>query len=226
VAFEILGMLGRTMHQKNRCFTYLPNPTIFQWDKASFSLRRLLKSFTKEIMDLRLQGDGKWRTPDFNAIHNMAVDLHSGQNKLPNDRDDNYAPEHFFELHRAIAVADGILTRKDTTKSVVFDVLRRHLQEVLLAINTSKEKAAGSPLTVADFAQQTDIEENRFIKTISAMSQHLDALRAEIQTGSRAKLTSQTGGTHSRDDAIVGEISFDDFFGIPPETQEAGLMQK
>lgn len=49
VIFEVIGMLGRNLHISDRYFTYLPNPTIFSFDKRNFSFGRLLRGFVAQM---------------------------------------------------------------------------------------------------------------------------------------------------------------------------------
>ena len=49
VSFEILGMLCRTLHIENSSFRMLPNPTSDRWEKKSFSLQKLLRTYLKYL---------------------------------------------------------------------------------------------------------------------------------------------------------------------------------
>ncbi|KAK3688904.1 hypothetical protein B0T22DRAFT_512812 [Podospora appendiculata] len=110
VVFEVLGMLARPLHARNRAFTYLPNPVI-----------TLGYTFNTELA---------------NSIHARARKL---DDELPYQEGD-YSPEHLNHLHQAIDYLDSsILSDTQNAKDVVLDVLRRHVQEVLLAINTTNE---------------------------------------------------------------------------------------
>jgi hypothetical protein len=76
---------------------------------------------------------------ELKEIQAVANELNS---ELPNDRDGDYAPMELNQLHGALDSMDGILVRAG--KKSVLDVLRRHLQEVLRAINTTPEQAAAT----------------------------------------------------------------------------------
>lgn len=49
MAFEILGMLGKTLHIKNSFFRMLPNPTFYHWNTQFFDMPELLKAFKAEF---------------------------------------------------------------------------------------------------------------------------------------------------------------------------------
>lgn len=128
-------MLARPLHIINRPFTYLPNPVIFPFNKQAFSLRRLLKEFSNRL-DREVNFANTYTHPEeLRTITARAVKLN---NDLPPHQDGDYSPLHLNELHQAIDLVDkSVLSEDRNTKDVVLDVLRRHIQEVLLAINTS-----------------------------------------------------------------------------------------
>ncbi|KAI0137106.1 hypothetical protein BJ170DRAFT_44056 [Xylariales sp. AK1849] len=143
VTFEIVGMLGRPLHVMNRAFTFLPNPTIFAWNSQTFDLRRLLSEF---VENLRLNMDASSRnrhtlSDDLEEIRAIAGKL---DRELPKSKL-QFTPQHLNEIHKAIDATDIMLSEEKKDKNVVLDVLRRHIQEVLLAINTTAEQAAVSP---------------------------------------------------------------------------------
>ncbi|KAI1843360.1 hypothetical protein JX266_010534 [Neoarthrinium moseri] len=138
VTFEIMGMLGRTLHVMNRPFRFLPNPTIFAWNSQRFNMRRMLSEFEKS---LRANLDASSRTrhaisEDLERVMAMAAML---QRKLP-EQNAQFAPQDLNEIHGVIDSITGMLSEATKDKKVVLDVLRRHIQEVLLAINTTADQ--------------------------------------------------------------------------------------
>ncbi|KAK1967452.1 hypothetical protein LY78DRAFT_496888 [Colletotrichum sublineola] len=53
VAFEIIGMLARTLHIEKSAFRLLPNPTHYRWDTKNFSLTRLLEAYAMQMNKLK-----------------------------------------------------------------------------------------------------------------------------------------------------------------------------
>ncbi|RSL87379.1 hypothetical protein CEP52_015538 [Fusarium oligoseptatum] len=49
IPFEILGMVGKTLHVKDTVFRMLPNPTIFYWDPNTFSMPTLMAEFLTSL---------------------------------------------------------------------------------------------------------------------------------------------------------------------------------
>ncbi|KAM7183663.1 hypothetical protein V8F20_012537 [Naviculisporaceae sp. PSN 640] len=196
VIFEVLGMLARPLHIINRPFTYLPNPIIFPLNKQAFSLRRLLKEFS-ERLDREVNSSNTYPHPDkLRTITARAVKLNSD---LPPHQDGDYSPQHLNELHHAIDLVDkSVLSEDQNTKEVVLDVLRRHVQEVLLAINTSLDS--------------------------DSFDSHFPVHRPGYSAGSMGG-GPQRSGTHAAE-IIKGEISFDDLLKVPHEQREASLMEK
>ncbi|EFQ34510.1 modin [Colletotrichum graminicola] len=139
VTFEVLGMLARVLHIDKRCFRFLPNPTIFPWDRESFSLPRLLTAFSsfisddlkgikevKTVPDSSLESGILTAIPDIQVLSDSAKALHDAVKNYP-----KLTHDQMTSLHQAIAMADGMLKEED----IVLDVMRRHLQHVLAAIN-------------------------------------------------------------------------------------------
>ncbi|ORY56336.1 uncharacterized protein BCR38DRAFT_402491 [Pseudomassariella vexata] len=143
VTFEILGMLGRTLHIPSRCFTYLPNPSIFPWNRNSFSLRRMLNEFHEHILgDVNIFAREGRKLPDeIESINALASGLNQD---LPRHQDTNFLPQHLDKIHEALEETDKLLSAKKIDNQVVLDVMRRHLQEVLLAINTTAAQVTGA----------------------------------------------------------------------------------
>ncbi|GAB1318358.1 hypothetical protein MFIFM68171_08568 [Madurella fahalii] len=150
VIFEVVGMLARPLHLINRPFTYLPNPVAFSLNKQAFSPRRLLAEFS-ERLGREITTHAKYTPPsELKDIDDRADELNK---RLP-AQDGDYSPLHLNDLHEAINSIDSkILDPEKNAKDIVLDVLRRHVQEVLLAINTSAKDMDGggdnSPATRA-----------------------------------------------------------------------------
>ena len=141
-------MLGRTLHVRGRCFTYLPNPSIFSWDSQVFSLRRLLAEFHRH-------------TEKSIAAFTLMECLRDLDATLPQGRDSGYSPHELDLLHDALDRCDAQLGADDGDqgrRAVVLDVVRRHLQEVLFAINTQTDEMSASPvIMVADVISFDDL---------------------------------------------------------------------
>ncbi|KAK4188922.1 hypothetical protein QBC35DRAFT_450834 [Podospora australis] len=139
VVFEVLGMLARPFHIINRPFTFLPNPVTFPLNKQAFSPRRLLEKSQKLHRDLQLRSSAGLDTADHLWEINASADKLNKE--LPDKQDGDYSPEALDDLRRAINEVDTFLLKRNT-KDEVLDVLRRHIQEVLLVINTSTKDIA------------------------------------------------------------------------------------
>jgi hypothetical protein len=132
VAFEILGMLSKTLRLKNSCFRVVPNPTFYVWDKKYFSMRKLLREFKNKIIDDDLVSSSSPRIGELQneaeAVDNMLTESgkKSGENAI--------SLELLDTLHRALDSCDEYLTHKVRGGLVGF-VLREHIQEVLKMVN-------------------------------------------------------------------------------------------
>lgn len=158
-------MLGRPLHIINRPFTYLPNPVIFPLNKQAFSLRRLLGEFSDRLKN-EVYSTTTYTHPE--ELRNITAKAAKLNNDLPKHQDGDYSPPLLDDLHRAIDLVDeSVLSEERNAKDVVLDVLRRHVQEVLLAINTSLDS---DPV-----GDQSPVNRNQ-----QPRSQRSDVIRGEI----------------------------------------------
>ncbi|KAK1463838.1 hypothetical protein CMEL01_12599 [Colletotrichum melonis] len=127
VVFEIIGMFARILHIKDRCFTYIPNPTGSQWNEHRLSLRCLLSSFCSLILEEEAQ---PLRTGGIVSQELCRIAFRLDK-VLPQGRGHSLGPMHQNELHLALDELD--ITLKTYHKTLVLDVLRSHLEEILQA---------------------------------------------------------------------------------------------
>ncbi|KAK4173024.1 Mod-A [Triangularia setosa] len=209
VVFEVMAMLARPFHIKNRPFTYLPNPVAFPLNKQAFSPRRLLSEFRKRLnVEINTDQGPKYSPPtELANIDRLASDLNE---ELPG-RDGEYSPKCLNDLHKAIdEVGDSILNK--TSKDVVLDVLRRHVQEVLLAINTS----------------QKDIDWVEYSPTAAAPApagRPIHFATPASTPGTPAPTQPPLFPPITTDEGTTGDISFDDLLKTPHEKREAALIK-
>ncbi|KAF4894664.1 hypothetical protein CGCVW01_v014003 [Colletotrichum viniferum] len=191
VTFELVGMVARAMHIKGRCFRFLPNPTIFPWDRESVSLVRLLGAFTElverdlggiqDILSLMTEDDEPLNAPIAEEVNQIRSMLEKAES-LRTGADDTLSHTRMAKLHDTITYLDGLILKRDQT--IVLDVLRRHLQVVLKAINgrgqdkngkdgnnTNGDAAAGSRSPSEDISFggllniPLEMREQRFMET-------------------------------------------------------------
>ena len=226
VIFEVVGMLARAIQLKDRCFTYLPNPTIFSWDKKSFSLERFRLSFDANINALKAEHP-EFDTPTLKTIVNQSDIIKtelSGQGR-------DFSPDQFELLHNALDKTDEILGKDGNKKDVVLDVLRRHLQEVHVAINTSVENAISPTKAPSNGRKRPALNQQEDV--VEVMRHHLSELLSVIerlQSSNKGKdkdIASKRPTAHvQKASAVGGEISFQDLLTLPPEDKEHKLMDK
>ncbi|TDZ16842.1 hypothetical protein Cob_v010290 [Colletotrichum orbiculare MAFF 240422] len=146
VTFEVIGMLARTLHIKDRSFRFLPNPTISRWDRDSLSLLRLMSEFTDLLesnhTDIKRFSKryGDKIQAEMSKIGNILEEATRLKRELKPGR--KFAYKDLNKLHEAIDWADEVLQAKEQT--LVLDVIRCHLQEVLAAINHPSSAAGGA----------------------------------------------------------------------------------
>ncbi|KAJ4288780.1 hypothetical protein N0V88_007316 [Collariella sp. IMI 366227] len=131
VAFELLGMLGKTLHIPGSGFRMLPNPTPYHWDKNFFNMRRLVKEYWKKISDTDsdLPLDAQTQELIEDAGNLVRILDRDKRSKTPG----NSMPL-LNQLHETLRKCDFFL-KEQNQKDLVRMVIREHFQEVLRLIN-------------------------------------------------------------------------------------------
>ncbi|KAI8254784.1 hypothetical protein K4K56_008237 [Colletotrichum sp. SAR 10_98] len=193
VTFELIGMVARVFHIKGRCFRFLPNPTIFPWDRESVSLVRLLSAFTElierdlggiqNILEHITEDDEPSNIPITREVDQIRLMLEKAESlKESFNTGATISHNRMTKLHDTITTLDELVLKRDQT--IVLDVLRRHLQVVLKAINgngqdknvkdsskSNGEAAAGSRQASEDISFgdllgiPLEMREQRFMET-------------------------------------------------------------
>ncbi|KAJ6440248.1 Complex 1 LYR protein [Purpureocillium lavendulum] len=120
IPFEILGMLGKTIHEKDSTFRMLPNPVYCRWKDTSFTIRALLLEYCSiylESFDPKdpISGDVELINASLSYV------------KLWDD----ITERHLCALNRALDKCDRELGNRES----VLIVMRRHFQLVLSMMN-------------------------------------------------------------------------------------------
>ncbi|KAK2056980.1 hypothetical protein LY76DRAFT_121581 [Colletotrichum caudatum] len=152
IAFELLGMVGVVFQIPGTAFRMLPNPTIWHWDRKSFSLRTFLGDYIHALSEAsvnepRLNHTGNARIAaiikDAGKIEDKFLELESRDGPEAILGPTNNTEEKIFSndlvtaLHSAIARCDEFLTNPGRM-NLVQNVLRVHLQEVLRILNDTE----------------------------------------------------------------------------------------
>ncbi|EAQ85532.1 hypothetical protein CHGG_09546 [Chaetomium globosum CBS 148.51] len=130
VPFELVGMLGKTLHIRNSGFRMLPNPTPYHWDKNFFNMRRLVREYWKKITDT--DTDVPWNE----QIQQLMEDSDMLVRALDVDKKSKtpgYSMPLLNTLHDVLDQCDDFLKKSD--RDLVRMVVREHFQEVMKMIN-------------------------------------------------------------------------------------------
>ncbi|KAL2152814.1 hypothetical protein VTH82DRAFT_3969 [Thermothelomyces myriococcoides] len=131
VAFELLGMLCKTLHIRNSGFRMLPNPTPYHWDKKFFNLRRLVKEYQTRISEMEPED-----VRHNEQIKSLVVVTDEVVEALLIDTRSSTPGNSLLllnKLHDVLDQCDEFLKRHD--RDLVRMVLREHFQEVMRLIN-------------------------------------------------------------------------------------------
>ncbi|KAK1675333.1 hypothetical protein BDP55DRAFT_162771 [Colletotrichum godetiae] len=175
VAFEIVGMLGRTLHIEKSAFRLLPNPTHYRWDTKNFSLTRLLEAYTMQMNKLKSDQPtpslvGRAIRRNIRKINGLikkhaatsanwpSLPLMDALHEALNDTDEILTARAKVSRPTAPPRVDSMMTGKPSVfepnaegaiesarREMVQDVLRSHIQEVLGGFNEKPEKTAQKP---------------------------------------------------------------------------------
>ncbi|KAK3986861.1 Mod-A [Cladorrhinum sp. PSN332] len=217
VVFEVLGMLARPFHIMDRPFTYLPNPAAFPLNKQAFSPRRLLAEFQMRLHDeMSSAAYGHRNIEDaLRRIDSLASDLTS-ESGLVKQVEGDFSPTFLNKLHEAIDEVDKFIL-KENTQDVVLDVLRRHIQEVLLAINTPAKDVEfdgnNSPTTVTSSHHGGG-------SSVEPSQQPAAGGGGGVNSPGLSTLITPSGGMIQQND----NISFDYLLKVPHEKRESALL--
>ncbi|KAI9150209.1 hypothetical protein HJFPF1_09965 [Paramyrothecium foliicola] len=179
IAFEILGMLGRTLHIENSCYTYIPNPTPDRWDKGAVSLIRVLESFQLHytgplmgdrrntvivkvikrcINDIMRYIDAKEALPRLLLLRALHTALDRADEVLTAKTKGSQNTKTNGAVHRPTPkprdsemTIEGTEThRQGRRREVVQDVLRAHIQEIVRQMERDDRTADNQSLHVPE----------------------------------------------------------------------------
>ncbi|CAK7206942.1 hypothetical protein SEUCBS139899_009749 [Sporothrix eucalyptigena] len=202
LAFEIAGMLGRTLHVESSVFRLLPNPTFYHWDKRYFDMWRLLQEYQSEIDGLESD------EPQIKALKTQAKEIVAviTQGSGPGEGseadgavEDVVNRPLMLALHAKLAECDSFLW--DKGRQNVQLVLREHVQELLRMVNNEGEYGASG-------TDGTNAEANS------------GALRP-VTSGDPGDLAGSSSTRAKREPAL----RFDDVMTASPEVRQKTLMK-
>ncbi|KAK3298390.1 uncharacterized protein B0H64DRAFT_317276 [Chaetomium fimeti] len=138
VPFELMGMLGKTLHIRNSAFRMLPNPTPYQWSTNSFELPQLVKEYWKNITasDLDLP-----RVPHVKKLGEDTSLLLEALYRDAKSRTPAYSIPLLNTVHDILDRCDNFLRGSDS--DLVRIVVGEHFQAVLKMVNEERRMSNG-----------------------------------------------------------------------------------
>jgi hypothetical protein len=143
VAFEILGMLGKTLHASASGFRMLPNPTIYHWDRKSFSMWKLLVAYREKIEESSDIPKNEQMTQIKNDLDLILKPRQVGQSKKS-----IHSIARLDTLHQALDNTDRYLTQR-VQEYMVHGILRGHYQAVLGQLSKAGDQGLFEELSTA-----------------------------------------------------------------------------
>ncbi|KAF7533180.1 hypothetical protein G7054_g7329 [Neopestalotiopsis clavispora] len=135
IAFEVLGMLGKSLHVKNSFFRTLPNPTFYQWDVRYFNLSEALRAYSHRLnTSTLLQAFNENLVP----FRLTVGDVKTALDKLEKDgQSKSVKAQYLGSLHAALEICDEYLKKRQSDAK---RILSEHVQFVLLSLNPEHNK--------------------------------------------------------------------------------------
>jgi hypothetical protein len=179
ISFEILGMLGRTLHIEHSSFTYIPNPTSDRWDKRAVSLVKVLESYQylfenplasdhrnplivnlikSRITEILANVDEKQplqRLLLLKALHETLDDtdeILTAKTKYARDCyvNGNVRPPPPRPRDSELTIEGTETHRQEERRGIVQDVLRAHIQEVVRQLDRDDRASENQNLQVPE----------------------------------------------------------------------------
>ncbi|KAI1478491.1 hypothetical protein F4774DRAFT_152775 [Daldinia eschscholtzii] len=134
IVFDVLGMLGRTISVEGYCYRFLPNPTIFRWDRRWFKTKRLLLVFKEHLSRLNGVYAKTGDTPEPLLAIASALERLSPQLENPSVKD--YSPALLDSLRRIMTTVDRYLKHssgdwESPSEALVLDVASSHVASLV-----------------------------------------------------------------------------------------------
>ncbi|KAK1706193.1 hypothetical protein BDP67DRAFT_603215 [Colletotrichum lupini] len=167
IAFEILGMVGAVLQIPGTAFRMLPNPTIWHWDRKSFSLKTFLSDYV-HIVGESAATEPMLRSTEGSRISVILKEAGKIEDKFEelesrdgpeailrrtnNTEERIYSNDLVMALHSAISKCDEFLQNQERI-NLVQNVLRVHLQEILRILNDKEGEYKTVVVTTGDRAR-------------------------------------------------------------------------
>ncbi|KAM0279749.1 hypothetical protein ACHAQH_004440 [Verticillium albo-atrum] len=212
IAFEIIGMLGRTLHIEHSVFRCLPNPTMYFWNTKTFSLPKLLDAYLKESVKR-----GVLNNKDSEIM--QAIRRHGKKIKLQMRRAGNDGRSSFMlldTLHYALNDTDEVLTGK----------AKEQRPPLPRQGTTYSNQNPGLPVTrTAEQRPRNAIEDEaetiRRQKVTDVMRSHIQ----EVLQGLNEKANEKDAEAQSPVQFDGVTARFEDIDSAAPEDKQAKLME-
>ncbi|KAL2884523.1 hypothetical protein SGCOL_000471 [Colletotrichum sp. CLE4] len=164
IAFEMLGMVGGVLQIPGTAFRMLPNPTIWHWDRKSFSLRTFLSDYV-HIIGESAETEAMLKNTEGSRISVIIKETGKIEDKFEelesrdgpeailrrtnNTEERIYSNDLVMALHSAISKCDEFLQSQERIH-LVQNVLRVHLQELLRILNDKEGEYKTVVVTTGD----------------------------------------------------------------------------
>ncbi|GJC79944.1 hypothetical protein ColLi_02782 [Colletotrichum liriopes] len=215
VAFEIVGMLARTLHIEKSAFRLLPNPTHYRWDTKNFSLTRLLDAYAKQMN--KLKADPQYAT----SIVGKAIrrNIRTIQEHIMASERGNWVTLPLMDaLHSALDDMDEILTatRRESRPAVTRNYT---------TVSGMQQTVPNKPAQQSEPANEIPFESTRQEMVKDVLRSHIQEVLAGFneKIEKAATLKAPSGNQILEDKARP--LRFEDIDAAAPELKQDKLME-
>ncbi|CRK18969.1 hypothetical protein BN1708_012465, partial [Verticillium longisporum] len=213
IAFEIIGMLGRTLHIDHSVFRCLPNPTMYFWNTKTFSLPKLLDAYLKESNKHGVLSNQDSRVMQAIRRHGRRVQLQM-RNAGSNGRSSFMLLD---TLHHALDVMDEVLTGKAKEKRPPLPRQGTTYSNQNPALSVKKKPDEQRPTNATEDQNET----TRRQKVTDVLRSHIQ----EVMYGLNEKVNEKDAEAQSPIQFDGNTARFEDIDSAAPEDKQAKLME-
>ncbi|GKT52366.1 uncharacterized protein ColSpa_12547 [Colletotrichum spaethianum] len=215
VAFEIVGMLARTLHIEKSAFRLLPNPTHYRWDTKNFSLTRLLEAYAKQMN--KLKADPQYAT----SVVGKAIrrNIRSIQEHLRAAERSNWLTLPLMDaLHSALDDTDEILTATPRES-------RPAMPRNYTTVSRMQQTAPSKPAQPAEAPSEIPFESSRQEMVKDVLRSHIQEVLAGFNEKTEKAATLKAPGGNQPLEEKARPLRFEDIDAAAPELKQDKLME-
>ncbi|OLN95212.1 hypothetical protein CCHL11_10298 [Colletotrichum chlorophyti] len=226
VAFEIVGMLARTLHIEKSAFRLLPNPTFYRWDTKNFSLPKLLEAYGTQMNKLRAAQPNPSVVGRKIRFHVKSIQLRIKSLPAASARGSWLSLDLLDALHEALDFADKILTAKHTEPRDPAEPTPPPMARNYTTFSRLNRKDSELPEQQSSNQNETTPEmEKRREQVQDVLRSHIQEVLSGFNEKAEKTAPIPPGTKPNLDTRAKAQPLFEDIDAAPPELKQDKLME-